>query len=80
MVKEEDFPLSFATALFSFLYHLATYEASKFFACGRGAVSLASGWCSNELGWMGWKRGRWEEVARRCKWKRWRVGAELREG
>ena len=25
----DDFPLSFATALFSFLYHLATYEASK---------------------------------------------------
>jgi len=24
-----DFPLSFATALFSFLYHLATYEASE---------------------------------------------------
>ena len=26
----DDFPLSFATALFSFLYHLATYEASKY--------------------------------------------------
>lgn len=25
----DEFPLSFATALFSFLYHLATYEASK---------------------------------------------------
>ena len=24
-----EFPLSFATALFSFLYHLATYEASE---------------------------------------------------
>ena len=26
----DDFPLSFATALFSFLYHLATYEASEY--------------------------------------------------
>ena len=25
----DEFPLSFATALFSFLYHLATYEASE---------------------------------------------------
>ena len=25
----EEFPISFATALFSFLYHLATYEASQ---------------------------------------------------
>ena len=28
-VEESEFPLSFATALFSFLYHLATYEASE---------------------------------------------------
>ena len=26
--RDPAFPLSFATALFSFLYHLATYEAS----------------------------------------------------
>lgn len=28
-INEADFPLTFATALFSFLYHLATYEASE---------------------------------------------------
>lgn len=28
-VDEAEFPLTFATALFSFLYHLATYEASE---------------------------------------------------
>ena len=27
--ENSEFPLSFATALFSFLYHLATYEASE---------------------------------------------------
>ena len=28
-LETSEFPLTFATALFSFLYHLATYEASK---------------------------------------------------
>lgn len=32
----DEFPLTFATALFSFLYHLATYEASKTREGGRG--------------------------------------------
>lgn len=28
-LEASEFPLTFATALFSFLYHLATYEASE---------------------------------------------------
>lgn len=31
VLEESEFPLTFATALFSFLYHLATYEASTVF-------------------------------------------------
>ena len=32
-MSAETYPQTFATALFSFLYHLATYEASEFNGC-----------------------------------------------
>ncbi len=35
VLEESEFPLSFATALFSFLYHLATYEASELSGGGK---------------------------------------------
>ena len=41
ILEESEFPLSFATALFSFLYHLATYEASKFLLDVLLALTLA---------------------------------------
>ena len=49
-VKEDEFPLCFATALFSFLYHLATYEAST---CMGGMRAVVGGYVLRLLQCLG---------------------------